>query len=290
MFRMSKGERLFQGLNLSVLTVLSLAAVYPFVYTLNISLSSAAEANRLSLHLWPGDFTFASYIKVLSTPEIMRATFNSVMRTVVGTILTLLLTCMAAYPLAIKELPHRSMIIFLLVFTMLFGGGLVPSFLLINNLGLANTFLVLLLPMLVSAMNIIIVRNFFLSLPYSMREAAMMDGANDWSILFKIYVPLSKPVLATVGLWTAVGFWNEWFLPLMYITDHDKQVLQTLLQRIVINNSTYMMDKGMGDVSATTAETIKSATIMLVVVPIILIYPFLQKYFVKGINLGGVKE
>ena len=287
---MSRGEKVFQIFNISVLTFLSLAAVYPFIYTLNISLSSAAEANRLSLHLWPGDITFASYLKVLSTPEIIRSTLNSVLRTLTGTFLTLLLTCMAAYPLALKDLPHRSMLIFLLVFTMLFSGGLVPSFLLVNNLGLTNTYLVLILPMLVSAMNIIIVRNFFISLPYSMREAAMMDGANDWNILFRIYIPLSKPVLATVGLWTAVGFWNEWFIPLIYISDHDKQVLQTLLQRIVINNSTYMMDKGLGDITFTTAETIKSATIMLVVVPIILIYPFLQKYFVKGINLGGVKE
>jgi putative aldouronate transport system permease protein len=290
--RLSRGERIFSAANIFVLGVVALLCLYPFIYTLSISLSTASEASRDGFHLYPRVISLTSYKMVLSNPDIVRGFVNSLIRTLLGTTLTLLATCIAAYPLARREMPHRSVIIFIIVFTMLFGGGMVPGYLLIKNLGLINTVWVLVVPGMLSAFNIIIVKNFFQSLPESLVESARMDGAGEWRILFQIYLPLSKPVLATVALWTAVGHWNAWFDALLYITDDRKQVLQTFLQRIVIESSTQMMELGITDTSVLqfTNETIKAATIIVTILPIICVYPFVQKYFVKGIMLGGVKE
>ena len=184
------------------------------------------------------------------------------------------------------------MLTFLVVFTMLFSGGIVPGYLLVKKLGLINSMGSLILPTLLSAFNIIIIKNFFQSIPDSLSESAGIDGAGEWRILFQIYIPLSKPVLATVALWSAVFHWNAWFDALLYITDDNKQVLQTFLQRIVIESSTQLMELGITDTTVVdfTGETIKAATIIVTILPIICVYPFLQKYFVKGIMLGGVKE
>ncbi len=222
----------------------------------------------------------------------MTGYLNSILRTVLGTSLTLLATCVAAYPLSRREMPHRSLVTFIIVFTMLFNGGMVPGYLLIKNLGLINTIGALVIPTMITAFNVIIVKNFFQSLPESLVESARIDGAGEWTILFRLYIPLSKPVLATVALWSAVAHWNAWFDALLYITDDKKQVLQTFLQRIVIESSTQMMELGITDTEVLqfTGETIKAATIIVTILPIICVYPFVQKYFVKGIMLGGVKE
>ena len=275
-----------------VLGLVALLCLYPFIYTLSISLSSATEASRDGFHFFPKDVSLISYKVVLSNPNILTGYVNTVMRTVVGTVLTLLLTCVAAYPLSRREMPHRSMITFIIVFTMLFNGGMVPGYLLIKKLGMINSMWALVLPSVITAFNVIIVKNFFQSLPESLIESARIDGAGEWTVLLRIYLPLSKPVLATVALWTAVAHWNAWFDALLYITDDKKQVLQTFLQRIVIESSTELMELGISDTSMMefTSETIKAATIIVTILPIICVYPFVQKYFVKGIMLGGVKE
>ena len=228
---------------------------------------------------------------VLSNPNILTGYLNTLFRTIVGTFLTVLTTCMFAYPLSKKDLPHRSLITFLVLFTMLFGGGLVPTYLLIRDLRLIDSLWVYVLPGLTSAFNIIIVRNFFQSIPESLRESASIDGASDVRILFQIYMPLSKPVLATVSLWTAVAHWNAWFDALLYINSESKQVLQMFLRRIVIENSTQLIEKGLvnPEVTQFTPETIKAATVIVTILPILLVYPFVQRYFVKGIMLGSVK-
>lgn len=288
---LSRGEKIFNVFNILFLTGVSLVALYPFIYTLSISLSTAAEANRDSLHLYPREISLAAYRIVLSTPEILTGYINTLLRTVLGTALTLLMTCIAAYPLARKELPHRGLIVFLILFTMIFDGGLVPKYLLIKNLGLLNSIWALVLPMMLTAFNIIVVKNFFQQIPSSLHEAARIDGASEASILFRIYIPLSKPVLATVALWTAVVHWNQWFDAMLYITDDRKQVLQNFLQRIVIESSTQMLDLGMSstDITQFTPETVKAATVIVTILPIICFYPFVQKYFVKGILLGSIK-
>ncbi|MGA1531130.1 MAG: carbohydrate ABC transporter permease, partial [Kiritimatiellia bacterium] len=290
--KQTPGEKLFNVCNVLILGLVALLCLYPFLYTLSLSLSTAVEAKRGGFHLIPREISLMSYRLVLGNPDIMAGYVNSILRTVLGTLVTVIGCAIAAYPLARKEMPHRSMITFVIVFTMLFNGGLVPTYLLVKELGLINTVWSLVLPTMLSAFNIIIIKNFFQALPESLAESARIDGAGEWRVLFQIYMPLSKPVLATVALWSAVFHWNAWFDALLYITDDQKQVLQVFLQRIVVESSTQLMELGITDTSLVqfTPETIKAATIIVTILPIICVYPFLQKYFVKGILLGGVKE
>jgi putative aldouronate transport system permease protein len=287
----SRGELVFNVVNVLVLGLFAFSTLYPFVYVLSMSFSTHAEASRSGFHLYPRQVTLIAYKMVFSNPEILVGYINTLLRTVVGTTMSVILSCMCAYPLARKDLPHRGMFIFLLVFTMLFHGGLVPQYLLIKNLGLLNNRWVYILPMCIQAFSVIIIKNFFQEIPESLAESAQIDGASDWRVLFQIYMPLSKPVLATVALWSAVSHWNSWFDGLIYITDDRKQVLQVFLRRIVVESNTMLIEKGLvnPDMTQFTPETIKAATIIVTVVPILLLYPFLQRYFVKGIMLGGVK-
>lgn len=287
----SRGELAFNVVNVLFLGVLAFSTLYPFIYVLSMSLSTQAEASRDGFHLYPAEVTLTAYKMVFSNPEILTGYLNTLFRTIIGTLLTVTLCCMCAYPLARKDMPHRGMFTFLIVFTMLFHGGLVPTYLLIKNVGLLNNRWVYILPMCVQAFNVIIIKNFFQEIPESLAESAAIDGAGDWRVLFQIYMPLSKPVLATVALWSAVAHWNSWFDGLIYITDDRKQVLQIFLRRIVVESNTLLLEKGLvnPDMTQFTPETLKSATIIVTVVPILLLYPFLQKYFVKGIMLGGVK-
>ena len=292
MIQRTRGERIFNVFYVTVLGVVGLMALYPFVYTISMSLSSAAEAMRSGLHLYPRDISMTSFEMVLANPDIVSGFVNSVLRTVAGTALTLFFTCLTAYPLARRELPHRGPLLFLILFTMIFSGGIVPNYLLIKNIGLIDSLWALILPHLLTAFNVIVMKNFFQSIPESLAESAKIDGASEINILARIYVPLSKPVLATIGLWTAVSHWNQWFDAMRYITNDENQVLQTFLQRIVIESSVEMIEQGLVDPNVTqfTPETIKAATVVVTVLPMLLIYPFVQKYFVKGIMLGGVKE
>jgi putative aldouronate transport system permease protein len=292
MIRRTRGERIFNVFNVTVLGFVALMALYPFVYTISMSLSSAAEAMRSGLHLYPRDISLTSFEMVLANPDIVGGFVNSVMRTVAGTALTLFFTCLTAYPLARRELPHRGPLLFLILFTMIFSGGIVPNYLLIKNIGLIDSIWALILPHMLTAFNVIVMKNFFQSIPESLAESAKIDGASEINILARIYVPLSKPVLATIGLWTAVSHWNQWFDAMLYITNDENQVLQTFLQRIVIESSVEMIEQGLVDPNVTqfTPETIKAATVVVTVLPMLLVYPFVQKYFVKGIMLGGVKE
>jgi putative aldouronate transport system permease protein len=286
------GEKIFQWVNIFLLTMLGLVTLYPFIYVLSLSFSTAAEAQRAGLHLYPRAVTLTAYQMVFHNPSILTGYMNSIFRTVAGTLGTLVFTCLCAYPLSRPGLRWRRTLTFIVLFTLIFNGGLVPMYLQIRNLGLLNNRLVYILPTMVAAFNVIILKNFFQEIPHSLAESARMDGASEWRILFQIYVPLAKPALATVGLWTAVVHWNQWFDAMIYITDDKKQVLQNFLQRIVVENSTEMIEKGLvnPDIMQFTPETIKAATVVITILPMIIVYPFVQKYFVKGIMLGGVKE
>ena len=287
----TRGEKAFNAVNILLLGAVGLVALYPFVYTLSMSLSTSAEASRDGLHLFPRQISLMSYRMVFSNREILTGYANTLFRTVVGTVLTVLMTCLCAYPLSKRQLPHRRLLTFLVLFTMLFHGGLVPTYLLITNLGLIDSVWVYVLPMLTSAFNVIVVKNFFQSIPESLAESAAIDGAGDFRTLFQIYIPLSKPVLATISLWTAVVHWNMWFDAMIYINSNAKQVMQTFLQRVVIDSSTQLIEKGIvnPDVTQFTPDTIKAATVIVTILPILLVYPFIQRYFVKGILLGSVK-
>ncbi len=291
-YKQNLGEKIFNAFNLIFLGIIGILALYPFVYTVSISLSTQAEAARGGLHLFPSELSFTSYKMVLNNPEILTGYANTLFRTIIGTVATLTVTCLTAFPLARKTLPYRSPIMVFILFTMIFGGGLVPSFLLIKSLGLYDNRMVYIIPGLVSAFNVIIIKNFFQSIPDSLYESATIDGATPWQILRLIYIPLSKPVLATVGLWTAVGHWNSWMDAMLYIESGSKQVMMNLLQRIVIQNNIDLVQKGLAnpDISQFTPETIKAATVVITILPIILLYPFVQKFFIKGILIGSIKE
>ncbi len=290
-WQLTRGEKIFQTLNALVLGVIAVSMIYPFIYIISISLSTPAEASRGGLHLFPREISLAAYKLVLSDSAILAGFGNSTLRMVLGTTLTLVATCLAAYPLARPGMPHRGLLTFLILFTMVFTGGMVPNYLLIQELGLLNSRWALILPVMITAFNVIVVKNFFQAIPESLWESARIDGASEWTILFRIYIPLSGPVLATVALWTMVFHWNSWFDAMLYITDDSKQVLQIFLQRIVVDNATEALETGVSSdqASSFTPETIKAATVVVTLVPIMLVYPFLQRFFTKGIMLGSVK-
>jgi putative aldouronate transport system permease protein len=203
-------------------------------------------------------------------------------------------TIMTAYPLSKRYFPNRSLWTGLLVFTMFFSGGLIPSYILIRSLGIYNTIWALVLPGLISTYNMIIMRNFFMSIPAELEESARMDGANEYTVLVRIIVPISGPIIATIALWTIVGHWNAWFDSMIYISSSDKRVLQQILRQIVIEGTQQLMDLtnvggGMIDTAVLNTDAMKAATVMVATLPILLVYPFLQKYFVKGVMIGSLK-
>jgi len=283
----SNGEKIFQVFLLVFITGLSIVMIYPFLHVLSISLSTPAEALRPGVHFFPREISFFAWERVLSTESVWRALGVTAFRTIVGTILTLILLSMAAYPLSRKYLPHRGFYTMIIVITMFFGGGLIPTYLLIKSLGLINSIWVYVIPGLFSTFSLLILRNFFMGIPVELEDSAKIDGANDIRILFTIIVPLSMPVLATLALWSAVGHWNAWFDALMYMQDKTKITVQLLLRRLVITN---VGDPMMPVPTAEQApETVKAAIIMFTALPILIVYPFLQRFFVKGIIVGSLK-
>ena len=271
-----------------ILVLIAAVTLIPFMQVVTISVSPQSVVNSPGLHLIPTKFDFSGYEKVLKYPLIWRAYLNTLIRTALGTGLSVLLYIIGAYPLSKKYLPNRKVWTLFIIFTMYFSGGLIPSYLLINNwLHLKNTIWALVLPGAMSAYTVIIMRNFFESIPDSLEESAKLDGANDITILFRIIVPLSKASIATISLWSIVYHWNEWFSCMLYIQDEDKYVLQYVLRKILLDGQTQ-------DINITTkvsvnTETMKMATLVVSILPIVMLYPFLQKYFAKGVMVGSVK-
>ncbi|MDQ0060294.1 carbohydrate ABC transporter permease [Paenibacillus harenae] len=285
----STGENIFQAVLILLITLMCVVMIYPFVHIASLSVSSPAEASRFGMHLYPKEIDFTGWKQVLAQKKIWTGFGNSAFRTIVGTFLTLIMMSLCAYPLSRKTLPHRNVYTMIILFTMFFGGGLVPNYLLIKSLHLMDSVWVYIIPGLVPTFSMLVLRNFFMSIPLELEESAKIDGANDIRILFTIVLPLSKPVLATLALWSAVGHWNAWFDAVLYISDQSKQVLQFFLREIVITN-TDAETLGRSTVDNIRYETsIKAATIMFAIMPILVVYPFLQKYFVKGTMIGSLK-
>lgn len=289
-------EKAFEFVNIAVLLLFCLTIVYPFWQQIVLSFSKPAEAGLIGLHLYTLDPTLDAYKRIFFGGVIFNAYYWTVYRTVVGTILTVTVSSMLAYPLAKTYLWGRKFWLWIVVFTMFFGGGLVPTYLLIRDLHLTNTIWSLILPGLCSAWYIIILRNFFYSIPEELEESARMDGANDLFIFFRIVIPLSAPVIATVTLWTMVGHWNAWFDALMYITGNKIKVLQILLREVLndanqMSGASNLLVPNEQDLQGEqySPENIKAAILMVVILPIVCVYPFLQKHFVKGILVGAVK-
>ncbi|MFD1466542.1 carbohydrate ABC transporter permease [Lapidilactobacillus mulanensis] len=286
--RVSRGERIFHVVIVIFLLIFTLMCVLPFLNVLSSSFATQAELTTNPFILIPTTFTLNAYRYILSTPTIFRSIGVSVFVTVVGTALSMILTSFMAYALSRKYLHGRKVINFLVVFTMLFSGGMIPSFILVQSLGLMDSLWSLILPSAVSAYNMIIMRNFFQGIPDSLEESAKMDGCTDWGVFFKIILPLSLPSIATISLFYAVSYWNNYQTAILYITSANKWPVQILLRQIVIVSSGIDADASAMDVIP-PAQSVKMAVIIIATLPMLAVYPFIQKYFVKGAMIGSVK-
>ena len=290
-FALTGGERTFETINLIVLILIGALMLFPF---LNMAAKSFSSENAIltgKVLFWPVGFQTGTYKYVMRQAQFWNSFKVSVLITLMGTAGAMIISCLTAYPLSKTWLYGRKPLLLLFVFTMLFGGGMVPSYLLMRSLGLINTIWVLFVPAMLSVYNMILLKNFFEDIPESIEESAELDGAGSLRILVSIVLPMSLPAIATIGLFYAVGFWDNYMSGLLYITKPDLKPLQQYLYEIVTESinvdETLSMDAQ--ENAALNTDAIRSATIMLACVPIMCVYPFLQKYFVKGILVGSLK-
>lgn len=271
-----------------MLTSLALIVVYPFVHVLAVSLSGRGEALRSGFHFIPRDFEWQAYKELLDYPLIWSGYGNTLFRMVVGTSLTLLVTICAAYPLSRPDFPAKRALIMLLLFTMIFEGGIVPNYLLIKELHLLNSRWVYVLPTAANAFHVLVMLSFFRSIPNALIEAARIDGARDLKILFRIVLPLSVPSLVTIGLWSLVHHINAFMDNLLYVTDSSKFVLQQVVRQILIENKLDPFTTATNLIPP-APESLKMAAVIVCSLPVLVLYPFLLQYFEKGTMIGSVK-
>lgn len=281
---------LFTIVNVIILCGVAVSTLYPFVYMAVVSLSSSEYVIRNEVFLWPKGFTLDTYRYVLEDERIWTGYRNTIIYTVVGTGLSLTCTAMGAYALSKRGLVFGKGIMMLIVFTMLFSGGMIPTFLVVRSLGLMNTMWAMIIPSLISTWNLIIMRTFFQGLPPELEESGKMDGLNDLGVFLRIVLPLSKSILATIGLFYAVGIWNNFFNALLYLRQEGLFPLQVVVRNMVLAGQ--YLDGNIvagGDSEHMMEESLKFATILVSTLPIIMVYPFIQKYFVKGVLIGSLK-
>lgn len=286
-------RKIFNVVNVVVLSGIMLICILPFVHLFALSLSGSAAASAGIVSFWPVDFTLKSYSFLLEKSDFVVALGVTLKRVLLGTTINMLLVVLTAYPLSKKpeRFRHRTAFAWFFMFTNFFSGGTIPNFMLIRNLGLFDTIWALVLPGAVAVGNVVLLLNFFRSVPASLEEAAMIDGANQFQILFRVYLPVSLPALATILLFTVVGHWNAWFDGILYMNSPANYPLQSYLSTLNVDvNTSLMTSDQLATLKNVTDETLKAAQIFLGTLPIMLVYPFLQKYFVKGIVLGSVKE
>ena len=284
-------DKVFNFFNVLLTILITLIVLYPLIYILSASFSDPMAVMNGEVLLIPVDFTFAGYQKVFQNEDIVTGYLNSIQYTIVGTAVNLVMTVLGAYPLSRKDFYGRNVLTAFFAFTMFFGGGMIPTYLVIQDLGLLNNFWVMILPGAVSVWSMVIVRTFFQSsIPDELREAAVIDGCSNTRLLMTIILPLSIPVLAVITMQYAVGHWNAYFNALIYITDREKYPLQMVLRELLMQSK---MDEMMDTDGAVTqqmlAESLKYAVMVVASVPVLLLYPFLQRYFVKGVMVGAIK-
>ena len=288
----SVGEYLFDAFNYFGLFIILVVTLYPFIHVASASLSETKYLDGYTgILLCPKGFNIDAYRLVLSNPNILTGYTNTLIILVTATVINVLLTSMGAYVLSRKQFAIKKPMMIMILFTMYFSGGMIPRYLLINNtLGLGNNLLALILPGAISAYNLIVMRTNFESIPPSLPESAKIDGANDFTILFRIVMPLSKAIISVVVLFYGVAHWNSWFDAVLFIRDRDLYPLQLIMREILISSNTEaMMSSVSGGDQFAMSENIKYATIIVATLPILCVYPFIQKYFVKGTMIGAVK-
>ena len=283
-------SKLFDIFNLLFMLLICFITLYPFLYVLATSMSSNIAVMQNKVTFYPVELNFTAYKKILKDPYLVSSYYNTIKYTLIGTFINLLFTSTMAYPLSRKKLVFKGFFNTMIVITMFFGGGLIPTFLLVNSLGMYDTIWAIVIPGAISTYYLIIMRTFFQSIPAELEESAKIDGASEVRVYFKIIIPLSKAALAAIGLFYAVGHWNSFFSALIYLKSKAKMPLQILLRNMLISSEMAQQNKiASRDEEVVVAETIKSAAIIVTVIPIICVYPFLQKYFVKGVMIGSIK-
>lgn len=291
----SIGEIVFDGSNCLILALWAVITLYPLLFVL---FSSVSDASRLMAHrgllLLPLGLDFSSYTLVLQNPMILRGYVNTFIIVTGGTLLNLVMSSLAAYFLSRKALYWKKAVMLMITIPMFFGGGLIPTYLIVTGLGMRNSLLALIIPGAISSFNVIVMRTSFMNIPESLTESAYLDGANDLHILVRVILPLSKAILAVMALWYGVGHWNAWFNAAIYLNKRELYPIQLILREILLQNTNsqavYQMTTGIdSEDAAQVAETIKYAAIIIATVPILCVYPFLQKHFVKGVMIGALK-
>jgi putative aldouronate transport system permease protein len=289
--RDSNGDKIFYVCNYVLLTIIGFSCLLPLVHIFSVSLSDSHYVMSGKVSFWPMGATLHNYNLLFQGTNIIRALLNSVVITVGGVVLSMLFTILAAYPLSRKYFIGRRFYSLAIVFTMLFSGGLIPTFLVVRGLGLLDSYGAIWLPGLISVFNMLVMRSFFENIPEELMEAASMDGAGEWRLIVRMVLPLSLPVLATLALFYGVHYWNAFMNVLIYINDSSKYNLTVLVQQM-IKSSTLVAELEniqREDTMAITPVSIRAAGIVVMIVPMLIVYPFLQKYFVKGVMLGSIK-
>ncbi|MEC0307520.1 carbohydrate ABC transporter permease [Paenibacillus lautus] len=293
MVKESAGDRLFDIINYILLAIVLIIVLYPLIFVAVASISNPAAVVKGEVWLLPKEINFTGYEKVFANKEILNGYMNTILYTVAGTIVNVGMTILAAYPLSRKDFRGRNTFTALFVFTMFFSGGLIPTYLIVKDLGMTNTMWALIIPNAVAVWNIIIMRTFFQqSIPFEIQESAQIDGCGNFKILLRIILPLSMPILAVMTLFYSVAHWNSFFSALIYLTERDKYPLQLFLREILIQSNMQDMIQTSEESLAKTimeAESIKYALVIVANLPILLLYPFLQRYFVKGMVIGAIK-
>ncbi|MCK0473684.1 carbohydrate ABC transporter permease [Halalkalibacter sp. APA_J-10(15)] len=288
--RKSMSERIFDVFNYTVLITLALTMILPLLQLLAVSFSSPIAADSKQVLLWPVEFTIDTWTHILQNKVLWKSFGVTVYITVLGTFLSMLFTVLTAFPLSRKEFMLRKPIMFMIVITMIFNAPMIPFFLTVRSLGLMDTLWALMIPGLISTFNMVIVRTFFMGVPSELDDAAKIDGCNPFRLLFQIYLPLSKPVLATISLFYAVGYWNTFQTAILFIRNPDLYPLQLRLREYFQAPEELAAVNLIMNELAFNTTTLKAATIIFATVPIVLVYPYLQKYFVKGAVLGSLKD
>ena len=289
----TKGEYIFQAFNTIFMILLCVIMIYPYLNQVAVSFNEGTDAMMGGISIFPRKFTLANYAAIFSNQSIPRAALISVSKVLLGTLISLVVLFTCAYGITRANLPYRRAITLYLMIPCYISAGVVPTYIIYRYLGLIYNYWVYVLPACFSFYNLVILRSFLQEMPASIEESAKLDGANDIQIMYKIAIPLSKPVLATITLWVSVGLWNAWMDTMLYITDRELYSLSYIMMQLIKESSLAQQmaqDSGMVESAAKpTPDTIKAATLIITTIPIIMVYPFLQKYFIKGVTLGAVK-
>ena len=289
----SPARKTFVVINYIILTVVMFVSLFPLIHIFALSLSSNSAAQAGWVTVFPVNFTLDSYEYILQKPEFFKSFGVSVLRVVLGTVISVGLTIISAYAMSQPDerFHARKYYVWVFLVTMVFSGGLIPLFIVVKSVGIYNSIWALVLPSAVQTFNVILMLNFFRGLPYALTESALIDGANHFQIMAKIVVPISKPSLATVGLFTMVNHWNSWFDGMIYLSDTAKYPMQTYLRNVINSVDAASLDlNSVGAMTNVSQKTVTAAQIFVAIIPILLVYPFLQKYFISGMTLGSVKE